>query len=432
MIGTSSRRRTTTFKAATMTCIVDGKTAAVNSPGSFRRYDDRSKQEILGHCYLDGKADVPDVARRHRSGDFNARVCSSEETYDLRTQIRMPIWDLREHLFGVKTVNHLLMAFYDALEAHRTHNGLRYPQSAGTESCRLMSDVPLFIEDVMHGVARCVQERRACCFLIDMDNSVPLSRADHPPPLEEPEGHMLEGTPMFTARSACVGSFFVSSASVTAVGMPELTGDALDRYNAVHGPARYEKYPPETIGGAKQHGFTPPPPIDHSEFQSDIQYVHRPEHDVESIFWIMLYVLLLVKPKDGEAAKYASPAFGQIWGPLSSCSISGPALGEEDSRNVIFERRISTWMDAFDGSMRDVGNMLCRIARQIKTEWALWEGSATAPDHLHEAVQRIILQYLVDHREDDVVLLPGQTRPTKERPPRGWSLGPERIHEQSG
>ena len=229
--------------------------------------------------------------------------------------------------------------------------------------------------------------------------------------------NQLEGTAMFTARSVGAGSLFVSSASITAVGMPELTGDALDRYNAVHGPARYEKYPPETIGGTKQHGFTPPSLIDHTEFQSDIQYVHRPEHDVESIFWTMLYVLLLVKPKDSEPAKYASPAFGRIWGPLSSPSINSPDSGEDDCRNVIFERHISTWMDAFDGSMRDVGKMLCRIAGQIKTEWALWEGSANAPDHLHEAVQRIILQYLVDHWDDDVVLLPDQMRPTKERPP---------------
>ena len=237
---------------------------------------------------------------------------------------------------------------------------------------------------------------------------------------------------MFTSRSACVRSLFISAVSMKAEGMPELTGDALHRYNAVHGPARYDKYPPEpTVGGAKQHGFTPPPICDYAWFESNVKYVHRPEHDVESVFWTMLYALLLVKPADGKPEKYASTSFSEIWGFLDSHSIKEDA--GTDCRNIIFDQRGSIWIDAFDGCMRDVAVMLCKIGNQVKTEWAFWEDSASVPDHLHEAVQRIILQYLVDHWDDDVALLPGQTRPTTVRPPGRWSRspGPERTHGQS-
>ncbi|PIL29039.1 hypothetical protein GSI_09087 [Ganoderma sinense ZZ0214-1] len=416
MTGTSWRRRTSTFKA--VTCM---------------EFEAHSKNEALRHHLLDGEAAVPDAARLRPSDSealqFNVLGgAETQKTEDLRTRLRMPRWGLGGNVLEAQTVNHLLMAFYDALEVHRTWNDLHrntsisepnvlmYPQWAQVQDRKVVPIVPLFIEDVLCGVARPAQERRAHCLLIDMDNSNLFENADPQPLPKEFECCMVKPreTAKFIARSVCVRSLFISSVSITAFGMPGLTGDALDRYNAVHGPARYDKYSPEVLGGAKQHGFAPPSPFKHTKFESNIQWVRRPEHDVESIFWSMLFALLLVKPKHGEAAKYASPAFGRIWDPLRSHYIKEDP-GEDDCRNVIFDRRASTWADAFDGCMQDVGEMLCTVACQVMTEWALWEGSASAPDHLHEAVQRIILQYLVDHRDDDVALLPGQMRPTNQQ-----------------
>ncbi|KAI1787263.1 hypothetical protein LXA43DRAFT_716444 [Ganoderma leucocontextum] len=421
-IGSPWRRRTSVFKVVTVTA--DKRNLTMVIKDSFRHFRCRFKEEdILRHIHRDG--DVPGVVRFEDSEEL-AIFCGSNEKGDLRTRVRMSLWDSGESLLAARTVNNLLKAVYDALEVHRMlycernvlhrdmsiSNILMYPQRAEVTGRRMMCDerAPKLIEDVLWGETRPGENRQACCLLIDVGNAAILDKRIDPS-VSDPELEHRTGTPMFIARSVCVGSLFISSASVTAVGMPELTGDALHRYNTVHGPARYDKYPPELkMGGAKQHGFTPPPPIHPPTFQSNLTYVHRPEHDVESVFWTMLYALLLVKPKDGKAEKNASPAFGRIWDTLNSHSIEeNPG---EDCRNVIFDCRISTWMDAFDESMRDVGVMLCNIANQVKTEWALWESSARTPDHLHEAFQRIILQYLVDHSDKDVTLLPGQTRPT--------------------
>ena len=48
--------------------------------------------------------------------------------------------------------------------------------------------------------------------------------------------------------------------------------------------------------------------------------------------------------------------------------------------------------------MKDVGTLLWQISRHVAPEYVLW-GDGLQPDHLHEAVQRLILQFLVDHKD---------------------------------
>ncbi|KAI1787271.1 hypothetical protein LXA43DRAFT_1098398 [Ganoderma leucocontextum] len=103
-IGNPWRRRTSTFKAVINTA--DKKTVAVKD--SFRCCERRSNgEEDLRHIPRDGEADVPGVVRLHCSEELKI-VCGSEEKDDPRTRAGMSMLE-------AKTVNHLLMAAYDAL-----------------------------------------------------------------------------------------------------------------------------------------------------------------------------------------------------------------------------------------------------------------------------------------------------------------------------
>ncbi|TFK78186.1 hypothetical protein K466DRAFT_668509 [Polyporus arcularius HHB13444] len=62
--------------------------------------------------------------------------------------------------------------------------------------------------------------------------------------------------------------------------------------------------------------------------------------------------------------------------------------------------------------MRDVALLLAEISHQTSPEYEYWT-PRPPDDHLHEAVQRLILQYLVDHLDKDIPLDPTHRRPTQ-------------------
>lgn len=64
--------------------------------------------------------------------------------------------------------------------------------------------------------------------------------------------------------------------------------------------------------------------------------------------------------------------------------------------------------------MADIAILLGSIAEQVSPEYAYWPVQPPE-DHLHEAIQRLILQYLVDHRDSDIALDPDNLRPTQSR-----------------
>ena len=91
-----------------------------------------------------------------------------------------------------------------------------------------------------------------------------------------------------------------------------------------------------------------------------------------------------------------------------------------DRRSIILARRIEEWLSDFAPfpELQDVGRLLYAIACQVRCEYALWDPQPPHPDHLHEAVQRLILQYLVDHKDQDVKLTgnPTRLRPVDKKP----------------
>ena len=238
----------------------------------------------------------------------------------------------------------------------------------------------------------------------------------------------LQGTPKYIARSVSLGQVLRHASAFTATPMPELHGETKDLYIKAYGKDRYNKYaeeapsiPPEFMDFAKNypqvvvtsrgtiHGGGPPPRW--SKYVN-IAFTHRPEHDVESVWWTMMSTLVQVHPANRPQEDFVPSALKSLWKEFSEHAIFANSSSQDDSRGHIIERTIEDWLNVFEPfpEMVDLAHLLHDISCHVKSEYALWDPPPPHPDHLHEAVQRLILQYLVDHKDKDVKLTGDPTR----------------------
>ncbi|TBU22020.1 hypothetical protein BD311DRAFT_169894, partial [Dichomitus squalens] len=269
---------------------------------------------------------------------------------------------------------------------------------------------PVSIRDVLLGSKRPAEERFPTCLVIDYDNAAELDAKSGG------ELNDRTGTPLFIARSVSLGTVLLDHVSIRGRPMPRLTGDALQLYTAVYGEERYDGYNDQPAAGT-WHGGRPPMTLDPDRHRSANlpAFVHRPEHDVESVYWTMVYALLRAQPITAPKEDYAPPAVAIVWQILLAHHIPPQQSSRKvENRDKIIYSPEEEWLELFCADMQDVGVLLWEISQHVRSEYALWEG-ALRPDHLHEAVQRLILQYLVDHREKDIKLDPSRRRPTAPR-----------------
>ncbi len=207
---------------------------------------------------------------------------------------------------------------------------------------------------------------------------------------------------MYIARSVCSGQVLTDCGNRIAPYIPELSEKARELYVNAHGEAHYARYNDTKF---TRHGACPP---GFDDFDAPRAFCHRPEHDVESIYWSMVSALLNVRPRGAEEEPGAAHAFAATWHNLLTHIIpdDNPST-YTDPRDLTLQQNEQAWRLQLLGDMKDVGTLLYKISRQIRPEYAFC-GDGLLPDHLHEAVQRLILQYLADH--DDIPLDPDYLR----------------------
>ena len=200
--------------------------------------------------------------------------------------------------------------------------------------------------------------------------------------------------------------------------MPELSGDALALYKKAYGEERYLMYNDDDL--TTHRGLSPSArgkSLDDVVDETSPSFQHRSEHDVESIYWSMVVVLLRVHP--------ALPVHYEIdpceaslraWEALHSHQIpQDPSAGMSESRYLVSEATRPQWLALFLPEMHDVALLMLEISRHINSEYALWEWEEGKyrEDHLHEALQRLIFKYLHEHRDNPILLNPDYLRPTR-------------------
>ncbi len=104
---------------------------------------------------------------------------------------------------------------------------------------------------------------------------------------------LIKGTPMFVARSVASTSLLFEDNPAVFVKMPELGPDALSVYVDAYTRHTYDTYSDKE---GRIHG-TIMPPIGFQSEPAQKTFYHRPDHDVESIFWVLLATLMRAQPQ---------------------------------------------------------------------------------------------------------------------------------------
>ena len=141
------------------------------------------------------------------------------------------------------------------------------------------------------------------------------------------------------------------------------------------------------------------------------QFYHRPDHDVESFFWVLLTSLLRAQPKNSEEDANLV-RYRQAYDVFLQHSIREADL---DSRTGLLLFGVKEYTDALHPELRDLAPMLRRMAQQIAPEYGYME-PPPALDHLHEAMRRLLLEQIfkMEKQKQKIELAPGRMRPLKD------------------
>ncbi|KAI0657479.1 hypothetical protein C8Q70DRAFT_1107452 [Cubamyces menziesii] len=334
-----------------------------------------------------------------------------------------------------KTVNDLLKAVYDVLEMHRTiasrrevlnrdmniFNILMYPQRSPTyRRAKEMDNMPLLIDAVLAGRSSDPDTPSTPRgLMIDFDHSALLGHAKANPRIHDAIRRELKhriGTPTYIARAVTIATFPCKLEHLYYLRMPTLDGKAKELYTQAYGQMRYDQYT-DDLEGPTRHGGLP-----RRDKLKDLQKIaktmpvfHRWEYDAESVFWTMYAALLRAQPRNAEEVPdvVVSLNLKTVWGRLKAHTIPdapGELASYNDSRQHLLGFDEDQFAAAFHPTMRDVAILLQRIAEQVSPTYALMDPPPPFEDHLHEAMQRLILEYLVDHEQSPIPLVPGVLR----------------------
>ncbi|OSC96681.1 hypothetical protein PYCCODRAFT_1420738 [Trametes coccinea BRFM310] len=391
-----------------------------------RRFDE---VELL--CRVHQHGFLPAVVHHTSAED----VKNGDDTIELskknviltRKKHRIVLAEVGRDLTLADTVNDLLMAIYDTLEVHRmlardrqilqrdmsVYNILMYPVSAPLSDGLWIEDTPPLIDDVLQGELRSPEQRRARCLIIDLDNAAFLGGAKADAILEELR--CRTGTPTYIARSVASGALYTAKGNLSwSEKMPELSGLAKERYIKLHGVDRHDRYTDtlETV-----HGGVPPREnqLDTSRRAKTMRVHHRWEYDAESVFWTMYAALLRVVPKaTPQENKESQRRLYDNWQVLSGHTIPNwPQT--HDTRDPLLEDDVDDLASCFLPAMEPLAQLVSEIALHVYPAYPAMTPPPPLDDHLHETMQRLILDYLVKHRDDPIPLVPGRLRPVSMR-----------------
>ncbi|EJD52200.1 hypothetical protein AURDEDRAFT_159054 [Auricularia subglabra TFB-10046 SS5] len=350
---------------------------------------DSSESAILAHIHADGVfpgVSLP-IARFLVSGQDGPvqSVDVRGSGITRRTKCRLILDGTGRDLYQCRSVLQFLMTMYDVVEVlrclHETRRVLHRdislrnvlcnttlsgPSSWGPASfiCKLLSkQYPAFSRTDLSPM----------CILIDYDNASCESITP------EALRRAVTGTAPFV--SSVVSGRFQAREAPPPGSVCELTGNAKACYVQVHGQERYDRLSTLHDDVAM--------PSRYASIPAELA-IHGPRHDVESCCWLMTHFLTTSLPAGANpnSEEQLTLSFAQrIINNFEEYEIGG----RPDFRATITRLRDSQWAQFVHPRLAPLAPFMGSLCVLLDTVYELLEPQLP-PYHLHEAVQRLLLQ----------------------------------------
>ncbi|CAE6439734.1 unnamed protein product [Rhizoctonia solani] len=325
------------------------------------------------------------------SGERTRTTDYQPQTRDGRYKMRLMTKEIGGPLEKVRSLRRFLSVMYDACAVqrnlyrksrilHRDISDTNIMVAPNTKEyldrCSTGFTEVKFINQVLAREKKC--DPKPACLLIDLGNGVDLKVPPDAVSLRE-----RTGTPKFIARSISFGKLLPKADFGSAeADLPSMETLPVDYCQFMH----TMEYQHATTSG---HG---------SALQSDVQFTHRLLHDAESTFWVIVWTLARSTVGSSTTTDDPSEDFCTFFHTMAS---HYPKRGH-DPREALCEGSEDYWKDILHPDLGFLSAMLNKMYVYIRPEWAY--RPELNPEHVHEALMRLILAEIVGIDDNDADL----------------------------
>ncbi|KAL4255366.1 Fungal-type protein kinase domain-containing protein [Pleurotus pulmonarius] len=330
---------------------------------------------------------------------------NDNECARIKTRLIMQTYGLP--LTKCKNIVDFFKGMYDILEAHRfmflerkllhrdiSHGNIIVHAQDSANIRPLQSETrPVYINEILKGHVRADPMAR----LIDMDNCAYLGITDAVVEEEDTNDKPLRyctGTPKFISRSVALGKVLNGDEFKS---MPELDADVVEKYLLAYHD-----------DGSDMRKFTDENNTAHGGHLSKqlekayrgnstlrlAHFEHQPRHDAESVYWCIVVFVLLAKPLNNDVDKNIK-GLGDIWSSIADHEVG---TSNDKRSSLIHDTQWETWLHE---DLSFIADLMNDLAKQVRPEWGLLT-PAPKPLHLHEAMQRLILNSVYTWETDGI------------------------------
>jgi len=199
-----------------------------------------------------------------------------------------------------------------------------------------------------------------------------------------------QGTPIFMARSVVAGHPLTLQPGVFLTGIPSLS--ALPVYSKLL-PERLKKIPQPLKDQAMYFVMIPEGISINQESLRSLPWTHELRHDGESVFWLLVWWAIHLRPRSPSPSKIDSKAFG---------CLTNIDLETGVDHRVAFLQQLAQRVSWLDPEYRELEPLFLQMANQLTGDlyWAEYGDAEEMkhPEFLHEALQRIIFNFLMENK----------------------------------
>ena len=191
------------------------------------------------------------------------------------------------------------------------------------------------------------------------------------------------------ARSVVAGHPLATGRFLGLCGLPCLSEHAHTIYSELL-PKRLKRFPQPEVD-QEENCVTISVNIDEDSHCS-LPWTHELRHDAESCFWLLVWWAIHLRPKPSKSSPPSKIESG-IFDSLTTVDLEAKIDFRVSFLDTLFKK--VPWLDP---AYRELEPLFLQMARHLMGDLYWANGQMKDPEFLHEAFQRIILNFLVKNR----------------------------------